>query len=68
MAATCSSCAAPLLWVVTQEGKRMPLDAKPERRWLVEPGPGSGAPTGRMVEVHQTHWATCKSPEQHRRK
>lgn len=28
-AVPCRSCGAPILWVVTENGKRMPLDAEP---------------------------------------
>jgi hypothetical protein len=28
--ARCASCEAPVIWVVTEKGKRMPIDAKPD--------------------------------------
>lgn len=62
----CSSCGADIWWVRTEKGKRMPLDAKPEQRVIVD-GDGHDEPVGRVVKVWTPHWATCPNAEQHRR-
>jgi hypothetical protein len=36
MRATCKSCGAPILWTITERGKRMPLDAAPTEDGTVE--------------------------------
>lgn len=33
----CKSCGAAILWVTTEGGKNMPLDAKPEKRVILVP-------------------------------
>lgn len=61
-ASTCSSCGAPIVWAKSAKtGKAMPLDAKPEKRVIVENG------FGRVVDVHTSHFVTCPTAEQHRR-
>jgi hypothetical protein len=70
--AACRSCEAPITWVVTASGKRMPLDEAP-------------AATGNMVIVdgvarfvsaedlrlirptYTSHFATCPDAATHRR-
>lgn len=32
---TCKACEAPILWALTVHGRRVPLDAKPERRFVL---------------------------------
>ena len=34
----CRSCNARVIWVETESGKKMPLDAEPERRFVIEAG------------------------------
>ena len=73
--ATCRSCGAPILWIRTQDGKRMPLDANPLPHnvlggWIID------GPVGRPYEPlfdspartrYQAHWATCPKAKQHPR-
>jgi hypothetical protein len=61
MANLCKGCGAEIVWSVTQLGKRIPLDARPERRFLLLSDPGEGV---RLVDTYQSHFATCpKAPE-----
>lgn len=69
--ATCRSCGAQIRWVMTESGKRMPVDAKPEKRIVIDPlgeRLGSDAPTARVVDTYVSHFATCAFAAQHRRK
>lgn len=67
---TCSSCGEPILWAVTEAGKRMPVDPKSEKRLILEPNGHSpeAAPRARMVDTYVSHFVTCVSADQHRRK
>ena len=63
----CRSCGAEIVWAVTATGKRMPLDAKPEKRVVLEPRDVFGE----IAEVKDTfvsHFATCPDADQHRRR
>lgn len=55
-AATCKLCEAPILWAVTVHGRPIPLDAKPERRFVL-----SHDMPRLMVQrdVFMPHHATC---------
>lgn len=67
----CRSCGAPITWAITDNGKRIPLDAEP-------------APNGNLILVdgvartpridddvpflqYVSHFATCPNAQQHRR-
>lgn len=57
----CRSCKAPVIWIKTRSGRRMPLDAKPEKRIVVN---------GEYAEVTDTyvsHFVTCPNASEHRR-
>ena len=60
---TCKSCGAPIVWAVTEEGKRIPLDGKPEKRFIVEDLPDKV----RLVSTFQTHFVTCLDAAEHRK-
>ena len=62
----CSSCGAEIIWAKTPAGKNMPLDAKPETRWIAEGGGGQES-TCRPVQVRVSHFSTCPNADQHRR-
>jgi hypothetical protein len=68
MADKCRSCGAPILWVVMRaSGKRMPLDAKPEKRiTLVAADPDTVV--GQVTDAYTSHFATCPDAAQHRKK
>lgn len=65
MSATCRSCGAAIVWAVTAAGKRMPLDAKPERR-LVREG-RQEPPLVVVTDTYTSHFATCPNADQHRK-
>jgi len=71
MADHCRTCNAPILWAVTEKGKRMPLDAEP-------------TPGGNLIVVdgiarvpriddevpflqYLSHFTTCPQASQHRK-
>ncbi len=67
----CRSCRAPIRWVFTERGKKMPLDAEPTDEGdivLRDPPPGESDPTGIVVAPaafpdeprYTSHFATCK--------
>lgn len=67
--AECRSCGAPIEWVVTEKGKRMPLDI--ERRddgnVTVDPsGTARVVPKGKGSRV--SHYATCADADRWRKR
>lgn len=64
MSDTCRSCQAPIIWVTSATTKRpMPLDAKPEKRVVVDEHH-----VGRVVDAYVSHFSTCPNAAQHRKK
>lgn len=68
----CSSCGAKIIWVTTNKGKRMPLDADPSEKGTWGIGADGVAyyqePSGLFPDMlHVTHWATCLNSKQHRK-
>ncbi len=60
----CRSCQAPIVWVTSATTRRaMPLDAKPEKRVVVDEHH-----VGRVVDAYTSHFATCEFAAQHRKK
>ena len=54
---TCRSCGAPIVWVVMRpSGKRMPLDAKPEKRITLDDFDDG---IGEMTDTYVSHFSTC---------
>lgn len=78
--ADCRSCGAPVIWTVTERGKRMPVDAEPtpDGNIRLEQSTG-GAPltavylpsgTGSLLaagERYTSHFATCEQAGEWRR-
>ena len=62
MAIECRSCRAPIRWVKTPAGKAAPLDAQPEKRYVIS---GDGK-QGKIVDTYVSHFATCPDAKQHR--
>ena len=58
---TCSSCQAPIYWVLMPSGSRMPLDRGRETRVLFVDGEWCTA------GAYKPHWASCPTASQHRR-
>lgn len=67
--AKCRSCGAAIIWCVTGNGKKMPIDARPtDTGNLVLEGT---EPTAVYVDpgtgTHTSHFATCPNADKHRR-
>lgn len=74
----CQSCGAPMIWTVTEKGKRMPVDASPApaaRGFRIE---GDLTPGGSLLArftaapqpgeaLYQSHFATCPDAGRFRR-
>lgn len=66
---TCRSCGARIVWAETENGKRMPIDAKPEKRLVLiidPPSPGT-TPLVDVRDTYVSHFATCPNAAQHRK-
>ena len=65
MTDTCNSCGAEIFWVETPNGKAMPFDAIPTQGYVPDPKVGEGPPanSGKLTNVHVTHFATCPDAE-----
>ena len=58
----CRDCSAPIVWCVTEAGKRMPVDAKPVRKVMVltrDPANPGGPPLAKFVGQYASHFAHC---------
>lgn len=73
----CKSCGASIILVRSDKGgSYMPLDATPERRVVIVNGempdivadPNDTNVAARVIPVYTSHWATCPSADQHRKK
>lgn len=70
----CRTCGAPIIWVKSEKGKNMPLDAKPEKRvvinpaWGGEPSPMDGSFTGFVQATYVSHYSTCPQAQSWRGK
>ncbi len=60
----CRSCGAPIVWVVMRpSGKKMPLDAKPVTRIVLN----LDDDRGEVRDTYLSHFATCPNAAQHRK-
>lgn len=75
--AYCRSCEWPIIWVVTEKGKNMPVDADPviavRGFRLVDQGEGvpplavwCGRPDA-GEKIYESHFSTCAHADQHRK-
>jgi hypothetical protein len=64
----CKGCGAEILWAITRAGKHMPLDAKPEQRFLLITGiaPDWGY-VAQPEKTYQSHFATCPKAAEFRK-
>lgn len=74
MSATCSTCGAHIVWVITPTGKKMPVDAAPSERGTLRVFWDDGADSLRAVvdrghegDRYLSHFATCAHANDHRR-
>lgn len=78
----CRSCQAPILWALTEKGRRMPLDQEPYTGpepaglFVLRAGVGAGPPKAIAVTpdafpgepVYRSHFSTCPNAKEHRRR
>ena len=73
----CSTCGAPMVWVTTPKGKKMPLDAEPVASgpWVIEGDPEGPDPRVRFIgdaaytgDRYTSHFQTCPQAAQHSRR
>ena len=68
---TCKGCNAEIEWFETMRGKKVPVDAKPENRYVLRPQVNQRGDTyGHVVELVNTympHHATCPEVEKFRK-
>jgi hypothetical protein len=66
--ANCRSCGAEIVWAKTERGKAIPLDAKPEKRFVLEEVPMQRDRQARQVTTYVSHFATCPDADKFRSK
>lgn len=69
MTERCRDCDAPIVWCVTEAGKRMPVDAKPVRKVMVlkvNPKNPGGPPLAKFVDQYESHFAHCSAAAERR--
>lgn len=59
---TCQACGAPIKWIVTKKGKKMPVDLKARRFYVIT----NGMPV--QMQGHEPHFATCPYADRFRKK
>lgn len=73
----CESCHAPVIWAVTANAKRMPVDFEPTEGGNIALRPGGMAPVATVLSVAKqfgrkdlrtSHFATCPDAKLWRRK
>lgn len=57
------TCRAEILWAFSPSGIKIPLDPKPEYRWIPI---GTTADRFKLVKTWQTHFVTCPDAKEHR--
>lgn len=62
---TCRACGAPIQWVLTSRGKKMPLDVK-KRTICVIAETLTGLEIERMVSGYESHFANCPDADEMR--
>jgi hypothetical protein len=76
--ATCSGCDAEIVWALTAKDKRVPLDAKPEKRYVLAPVLARDDfgfiaavihhdERAQLVDTFMPHHATCPNVDEFRR-
>lgn len=61
----CRSCGKPIIWCETEGGKRMPLDADHEARFVLDPS--TDPMVGKLRRTYTSHFAMCPNADQHRK-
>jgi hypothetical protein len=70
---TCKGCGAEIIWIKTEAGRNMPIDAKPIKAYLPNPQYETLYALEKtekyiLQDVHLTHWATCKTADKFKKK
>jgi hypothetical protein len=65
--ATCRSCGADIIWVVSTNGKRMPLDALAQMRFVLSSAGDGTPPEAQLRETYVSHFSTCPNADKHRK-
>ena len=65
--AFCASCKAEIVWALTESGKPIPLDEKPEQRFVITALPDGSPGRARLKKTYQTHFVTCPNSKEHRK-
>jgi hypothetical protein len=57
----CRGCGAEIIWAYTEAGKRIPLDNKAEKRFVLDDNPGQyvDGVGVRLRDTYISHFATC---------
>lgn len=55
----CRSCGAGIRWIITEMGKKAPVDADPVVGFRSTHVRDDGLPVGRVATVYVSHFATC---------
>ncbi|MFH0958163.1 MAG: hypothetical protein V1897_05610 [Pseudomonadota bacterium] len=61
MNSKCKKCGGDIKWCMMASGAKMPLDAKPKKFIQVKEG------IGEVIDVYESHFATCPAADQFRR-
>lgn len=71
----CRSCGAKIIWAETEGGSRVPLDAKPLKRYVlkeIETGIGETdiveVPVVELRSTYVSHFVTCPDADKFRKK
>jgi hypothetical protein len=69
----CRTCKAEIIWTVTTNGKKMPVDAEPDAAGTFVLTEGMNGVFAKVDNAysgpkHQSHFATCAHAAEHRRK
>lgn len=60
----CKGCGAIIIWIKTEKGKNMPIDAKPIKGYIIMPGFSNYV----LYDVHLSHWGTCPKAKDFKKK
>ena len=63
----CRSCKAQIIWARTDNGRRIPIDAEPVKRVILDDSHGGDIVGASLVDTFMPHHATCPNAEQHRK-
>lgn len=67
--ARCKACDAPIIWAETENGNRIPLDAKSEKRFVLgREGSWGDTKVAAMKDTYTSHFATCPNANDFRKK